>query len=243
MIPEHRRSSPVRVASPTTIRWSPRAGSAELSADLTDSVGKVFASASTWSKKIRERGWRRPRNRVYPATPKVGIRASTPNEIWHIDVTVIRLLDGTKMFLHGLIDNFSRRILAWRICEKLDPTTTVALLRDAATNLGLTPKRVTDSGVENVNRDVDALIKDGVIRRVLALVEVTYSNSIIEAYWRSLKHRWLFLNSLDNRKSLEKLVTFHVEQHNSTMPHSAFRLQTPDEIYFGTALVHKPIAA
>ena len=93
---------------------------------------------------------------------------------------------------------------------------------------------ICDRGVENVNGEVDALIEDGVIRRVLALVEVAYSNSIIEAYWRSLKHEWLFMNSLDNVRALEKLVAFHVQQHNQVMPHSAFRGQTPDEVYFGT---------
>jgi putative transposase len=88
--------------------------------------------------------------------------------------------------------------------------------------------------VENINGDVDALIEAGIITRILALVEVTYSNSMIEAYWRSLKHQWLYLNSLDNVAALEKLVVFHVEQHNSMMPHSAFCGQTPNEIYFGT---------
>lgn len=66
-------------------------------------LGRVFASASTWSKKIREQGWRRPRKRVYSARPKIGIRATAPNQIWPLDVTVIRLLDGTKVFLHGVI--------------------------------------------------------------------------------------------------------------------------------------------
>ena len=88
--------------------------------------------------------------------------------------------------------------------------------------------------LSHVNGEVNKLIKEGVITRSLALVEVTYSNSIVEAYWRSLKHQWLFLNSLDNVAALEKLVGFHVEQHNSMMPHSAFRGQTPNEIYFGT---------
>jgi len=31
-----------------------------------------------------------------------------------------------------------------------------------------------------------------------------------------------------------KLVAFHVQQHNTVMPRSAFRGQTPDEAYFGT---------
>jgi hypothetical protein len=30
------------------------------------------------------------------------------------------------------------------------------------------------------------------------------------------------------------LVAFYVEEHNGTLPHSAFRGQTPDEMYFGT---------
>ena len=50
-------------------------------------VGRVFASASTWIRLVRAHGWRRPRARVYPAKPKVGIRAKKPNEIWHLDVS------------------------------------------------------------------------------------------------------------------------------------------------------------
>jgi hypothetical protein len=58
-------------------------------------IGRVFAAVSTWARLIRERGWLRPRRRIYPPKPKQGVRASRPNEYWHIDVTVIKLLDGT----------------------------------------------------------------------------------------------------------------------------------------------------
>ena len=34
--------------------------------------------------------------------------------------------------------------------------------------------------------------------------------------------------------TLETLVTFYVDEHNTQLPHSAFRGQTPDEMYFGT---------
>jgi transposase InsO family protein len=83
-------------------------------------IGKVFASATTWAKLVRQRGWRRPRRRVYPEKPTTGIRATYPNEYWHIDVTVIRLLDETKAYLHAVIDNFSRRILSWRLSERME---------------------------------------------------------------------------------------------------------------------------
>jgi len=55
---------------------------------------------------------------------------------------------------------------------------------------------------------------------VLAQFDVTFSNSTIEAWWRSLKHR-LF-----------------VEEHNAKMPHSAFAGQTPDGTH-----VRKGVAA
>jgi hypothetical protein len=88
--------------------------------------------------------------------------------------------------------------------------------------------------VENVNKNVDELIESGLLRRVLAMTELKFSNSMIEAWWRALKHNWLFLNTLDSVESVKKLVTFYVEEHNSRLPHSAFRGQTPDEMYFGT---------
>ena len=79
---------------------------------LAQRLGTVSASPSTWYRLVRKYGWRRPRVRVHPAKPKVGLRTTGPDEMWHIDTTVIRLLDGTRAYLHAVIDNFSRRILA-----------------------------------------------------------------------------------------------------------------------------------
>jgi putative transposase len=66
------------------------------------------------------------------------------------------------------------------------------------------------------------------------MTEITFSNSPIESRWRTLKHQWLYLNTLDTVRTLKKLVAFYVDEHNSRLPHSAFRGQTPDEMYFGT---------
>jgi putative transposase len=146
------------------------------------------------------------------------------------------LLDGTRIYLHAAIDNFSRRILAWKLALRLAPQTTCEILTEAARALpsdGETANVVADSGVENVNNEVDALLGLGQLRRVLAQVEVGFSNSMIEAFWRSLKHGWLYLHELDTAVELEKLIAFYVEQHNTVIPHAAFAGQTPDEIYFG----------
>jgi len=88
---------------------------------LAQRLGTMSASASTWYRLVRQDGWRRPRLRVPPAKPKTGLRTTRADEMWHIDTTVIRLLDGTRAYLQAVIDNFSRRILAWRVAETFAP--------------------------------------------------------------------------------------------------------------------------
>src|SRR5450631_3872486 len=199
-------------------------------------IGKVFAAASTWAKLVRQHGWRRPRQRLHPPKPTVGVRASQPNEIWHIDTTLIKLLDGTKVYLHAVLDNYSRKILAWTVAERFDPTSTCQVLLTAGKHLVIAgrPLLYADSGVENVNSAVNATLFSACLERILAQVEVGFSNSLIEAYWRSLKHQWLFLNTLDSVARVRAMVEFHVNEHNTKMPHPAFSGQTPDEIFFGT---------
>jgi transposase InsO family protein len=174
---------------------------------------------------------------VHPAKPKVGPRTARPDEIWHIDTTVIRLLDGTRAYLHAVIDSFSRRIVAWRVAETFAPGTSVAVLLEAtrgASRAASAPAVLSDAGVENVNAHLDALIATGVLRRLLAFTELKFSNSMIEAWWRCLKHHWLFLHPLDSVAIVHRLVAFYVDEHNHVLPHSAFRGQTPDEMYSGT---------
>src|SRR3989442_10803899 len=204
---------------------------------LAPRLGKVWASPSTWYHLVRTFGWRRPRLRVHPAKPTVGLRTTRADEMWHIDTTVIRLLDGTRVYLHAVIDNFSRRILAWRVAETCAPVNSVIVLVEAnrgATPSATTPVVLADAGVENVTAQIDDLITTGVLRRVLAFTELTFSNSMIEAWWRSLTHQWLFLHPLDSVSTVRRLVEFYVQEHNRGLPHSAFRGQTPDEMYFGT---------
>ena len=203
---------------------------------LAQRLGRVWASPSTWYRLVRQNGWRRPRLRMHPAKPKIGLRTSRADEMWHIDTTVIRLLDGTRAYLHAVIDNFSRRILAWRVAETFAPVNSVTVLLEAsraAAPSDTAPVVLADAGVENVNAQVDALIHTGVLRRLLAFTELKFSNSMIEAWWRSLKHQWLFLHPLDSVATVRRLVAFYVDEHNRVLPHSAFRGQTPDEMYFG----------
>jgi hypothetical protein len=57
---------------------------------------------------------------VHPQQPKVGLRTTRPDAAWHVDTTAIRLLDGAKAYVFAVIDNFSRRILAFRVADPFE---------------------------------------------------------------------------------------------------------------------------
>jgi hypothetical protein len=91
-------------------------------------------------------------------------------------------LDGTKVWLHAVIDNFSRRVLAWRVTDRFSVESTVSVLEEAAASAvtrDVQPELIADGGVENFNAEVDGLVATGMLRRVRALVDVKFSNSMI----------------------------------------------------------------
>jgi putative transposase len=85
-----------------------------------------------------------------------------------------------------------------------------------------------DGGVENFNSAVDQVLSRFQLQRVQAQIDVQFSNSMIEAFWRSTKHNCLFQQCLDSLISLRKWVELYVKQHDEVMPHHAFKGQTPD---------------
>ncbi len=58
-----------------------------------------------------------------------------PGELLHLDVTIIRLLDDMRAYLHAVIDNYSRRILSWTLEERLGSGGTCHILREAVVQL------------------------------------------------------------------------------------------------------------
>ena len=82
------------------------------------------------------------------------------------------------------------------------------------------PTVLVDGGIENFNSAVDEVVASGILKRVLAQTEINFSNSLIESWWRILKHQWPYLNTLDTVATIEKLVTFYV---------APFKLPGPDD--------------
>ncbi|MGQ0613067.1 MAG: hypothetical protein ACT4PV_04930 [Planctomycetaceae bacterium] len=59
-----------------------------------------------------------------------------PNAVWPVATTLPRRLDGTNAYLHAAIDNFSRRVLAWRLAERFEPANAVVVPLEAGKAAG-----------------------------------------------------------------------------------------------------------
>jgi transposase InsO family protein len=57
---------------------------------------------------------------------------SVPGLSRSLDDTIIKLLNGTKAYLNAVIDNFSRRILAWTVAGRPVPMNTRDVLTTTA---------------------------------------------------------------------------------------------------------------
>ena len=75
------------------------------------------------------------------------MRVDAPDRLCHLETATIRLLNGKKVYLRVVIDNFSRRILSWWLGSSPEPTATVALLSKAYTN-----RHVAEAGVPSPHR-------------------------------------------------------------------------------------------
>ncbi|WP_236515955.1 DDE-type integrase/transposase/recombinase [Sandaracinus amylolyticus] len=172
-----------------------------------------------------------------PPTAKIGVRASAPSEWWHVDVTIVRLLDGTRAYVHAVPDNYSRKVLAWAVEPELRAATTRAILAMARERVatGLRVRVMTDGGSENVIIGTDSDLS-AVAEHVVAQVGIHFSNSMIEAFWRVLRHQWLYLHSLDSIGTLRRLVSEYIHEHNAVIPHIELGGRTPDEAYAGREL-------
>ncbi len=205
---------------------------------LAKKTGEVLASPSTWSRVVRHYGLSRNRVRIYPARPKIGIRASAPGQIWHLDLTILRLQDGTKAFVQCVIDNFSRYVLAWKVSPDYGGLRTKELLLAAIKKTGelginVMPDVFVDSGTENINEHVHDLVSSDLIKRTIAQIDIEFSNSMIEMLFHRMKHRYLFTIPLTNFAALERGVDFFLTESNTCIPHAALKGATPEESITG----------
>ena len=174
---------------------------------------------------------------------KVGIRAHSPNQIWHADITVLKTLDGKKHYIYLVIDNFSRKVLSYAVKERVSGLVTTSTIKETFENASklsqeLNVKLIVDGGPENNNIHIDNFINQSEIniQKLVALRDIDYSNSMVEAVNKIAKYQYLFPKHPQNLQELLELLSYFVNDYNNIRPHSQLKGLTPDEAYIGKEL-------
>jgi transposase InsO family protein len=212
-------------------------------------LGKVSMSRTTWYHYARMLKLNVIRKTYKAKRKEVSVRATQPNEIWHMDVSQYVTVDNVKFYIYTVVDNFSRKIIAYDYSKKLSATIRVQSLRRATeeqfevslnendgvkeinekhTKLNL----IVDGGSENNNKTVHDFIKNAHIDidKKIALKDVTYSNNMVENPFKTMKSKYFRGKEIFENTFAQELHHF-VQDFNSERPHYAHELYTPNEVH------------
>lgn len=180
---------------------------------------------------------RKPENK---SRKKGSVKATRPNQIWHIDVTEFVTSDNVKFYVHTVLDNFSRKILAYTISRDKTARTRLISLKEAIFSQFKTQLSnqdldiMADGGPENDNFRVRNLIRNSKeldhIQLKIAKRDVTYSNSVIEGNFKILKQHLRKRGEIFSH-TFHKEIDFFVRDYNTIRPHYEHSTYTPDEVH------------
>ena len=202
--------------------------------------GKISMSVQSWYHYAKILGLGFKRKKFYKKRKRISVRAEKPNEIWHMDVTRYKTTDHKMMYIYTVMDNFSRKILAWDVSEKLSGTIRLQSLKRAVNEQFFSNENpenesldlIVDGGSENNNITIHDFIKNckvGIYKKI-ALKDVLFSNSLIEGNNRILKQTYLKNKDLTSAE-LSDYISESIKEYNSEKPHYVHKIYTPDEIY------------
>jgi hypothetical protein len=168
----------------------------------------------------------------------IGIRCDAPKKMLHMDVTIFRPLEHTKLYLYFLVDNFSRYILGFKVSlnyaahisfENIQEAYVTHALGEVQPGIDL----ITDGGSENKG-EVDTFANDPKtnLRKLVAQTDIRFSNSMVEAVNKRMKYDFLFTQKLLNKEETEKYLTWALQEYHNK-PHSALFGLTPQEAFNG----------
>lgn len=137
------------------------------------------------------------------------------------------------------MDHYSKMILGYKIENSNSAKEIKGLLSEAYHNYK--PNNVqflTDGGTENVNTTVRAFLSslDNPISHLIAQKTVTFSNSMIEAFNRTLKHQFLYPNHPNSKKQLEIILQESIETYNNQKLQMNLGGNTLNETFYGKTI-------
>lgn len=193
----------------------------------------VFLGIGTWYKYANRLGIKRKFFRLH-SKREIGIRASRALQILHMDVTIFKPLDHTKVYIYLIIDNFSRTILNWKASLQYSSAIALDLLKEAIQkhNIQLNTSLITDGGSENKGELSRFIEGNENVEKLIAQKDIIQSNSMVEAVNKHVKYYYLFKKDLKDYTETKNYLSYSIVDYNNK-PHGKLYGLTPIEVLNG----------
>jgi putative transposase len=196
-------------------------------------------SRSSVQRVLRQHPPKRPTRR--PKTPMVSAAGVTPhhllcpqgpNQVWHLDLTTLRLL-WRRFTVAAILDGRSRMLLRLQAYARTPrQRDMIRLLRQTKRQYGTPRFLITDHGTQFRNH-FHAATRPMRIRHVKGRVRTPYLNGKVERSFMTLRLWWRAILPGWTRSGLQRRLDDYRRWYNHHRPHSALRGLTPQEAWEG----------
>ncbi len=174
-------------------------------------------------------------------------KTSAPNQLWQTDFTYFKVIGWGWFYLSTILDDYSRYIIAWKLCTTMraeDVTDTLELALKASgcdrAKVVHKPRLLSDNGSSYISGDLACWLKEHGMDHVRGAPYHPQTQGKIERWHQTLKNR-ILLENYYLPGDLEGHIDAFVEHYNSRRYHESLGNLTPADVYFrrGTAIIKR----
>ena len=168
----------------------------------------------------------------FPVAPNLleqDFTASAPNKKWMTDFTYIDTREGW-LFLAGVLDAYSRKIVGWSMSDKHDTELVTAALQMALLQRqpGAGLIHHSDRGSEYASTSYQMLLHKQDIQASMSKKGDCYDNAMIESFWATLKEECFEKRIFSSRNEAKAAIFEYIEiYYNRKRRHSSLGYLSP----------------
>jgi len=162
-----------------------------------------------------------------------------PNQLWQTDFTYLKVIGWGWFYLSTILDDFSRYIIAWKLCTTMKAEDVTATLEMALKASGCDqatvvhkPRLLSDNGSSYIAGDLADWLDDRDMKHVRGAPYHPQTQGKIERWHQTLKNR-ILLENYYLPGDLEAQIEAFVEHYNHNRYHESLSNLTPADVYFG----------